>query len=140
LAIALIAVPAILIGLLAMHVLTNGGVTEASTPHASTTHTRDAAPAQSPEHATASTLIPIDNPMSGGCGGECAPNHGMPSHDMLSMICVLALLITLVLLIPQLTLTRWEQLRRALLALIAKAASLAPPSPPSLHVLSISRT
>lgn len=136
--IALFAVPAILVGLLAVHVLADSGMTEASAPHASSTHPGDAAPAQSPEHA----MVPAVSTNNSGsdCGGECGPSHDMPSHDTLSMICVLALLISVLLLIPPLILTRWEQLRRDILALITKAAALAPPTPPSLHVLSISRT
>jgi hypothetical protein len=59
---------------------------------------------------------------------------------MLGMICVLALLVTVVLLSLHLTLIRWEELRRIVPELVAKAAALTPPPPPSLHVLSISRT
>ena len=69
------------------------------------------------------------------CGGFCGP-----SHDMLGMICVLALLVTVVLLSLHLILIRWEELRRIVTTLAANAAALAPPAPPSLHVLSISRT
>ncbi len=132
LVIALFAVPAILLGLLAMHVLANGGMTEASSPHASS-------PAHSPEQSMA-MAVSSDSQSPAYCGGECGPNHNMPNHDMLSMICVLALLISVLLLVPPLILTRWQELRRDILALIAKTAALAPPDPPSLHALSISRT
>lgn len=127
LVIALFAVPAILLGLLAMHVLANGGMTEASSPHASS-------PAHSPEQSMA-MAVSSDSQSPAYCGGECGPNH-----NMLSMICVLALLISVLLLVPPLILTRWQELRRDILALIAKTAALAPPDPPSLHALSISRT
>jgi hypothetical protein len=65
---------------------------------------------------------------------------GPIGHDMLTMICVLALLITVVLLTLHLILLRWEELRRFVSGLAVKAAALAPLQPPSLHILSISRT
>ena len=72
---------------------------------------------------------------AGDCGGLCGA-----THDMLGMICVLALLVTLVLIALRLVLIRWEDLRRVIGELAAKAAAVAPPTPPSLLVLSISRT
>lgn len=135
LAIALFAVPAILIGLLAMHVLTNDGMTDSSASHATSSHATDSALAHSEEPAVAAAMNPGAWVPDEDCGGLCGPGH-----DMLSMICVLALLVTIVLLTLHLVLSRWEELRRVLLALIAKAVALAPPTPPSLYVLSISRT
>lgn len=125
--IAVFAVPAILIGLLAMHVLTTAGTGDSSASAAMATH-----------HMSDTTLMseaPGAPSPAGDCGGFCGP-----SHDMLGMICVLALLVTVVLLSLHLILIRWEELRRVVTDLAAKAAALAPPAPPSLHVLSVSRT
>lgn len=130
--IALFAVPAILIGLLAMHVLTTTGIGDSPT-------SSSAMPAHHPTTGTPSDEFAATSPgmpaSSEDCGGMCGP-----SHDMLGMVCVLALLATVILLSLHLVLIRWEQLRRFVHALPAKAAALAPPVPPSLHVLSISRT
>jgi hypothetical protein len=130
--IALVAVPAILIGLLAMHVLmtTDGG------------HF-DTLPAASMHHETGpvSTLGMTEavgvatTPPSQECGGMCGPDH-----DMLGMICLLALLVTSVLLTLRLVYVRWADLRRAIIAFSVPGPALAPPRAPSLHVLSISRT
>jgi len=133
LALALFAVPAILIGLLAMHVLTNDGMTE-TVSQATSAHTA-AAPAHSPGEGAAASMGTRTPVPAEDCEAVC-----MPSHDMLGMICVLALLVTLVLFALRLILIRWEELRQALLGLAARAVALAPPTPPSLHVLSISRT
>jgi len=130
--IALFAVPAILVGLLAMHVLTTTGMSNSPTSSG----------AMAAHHLTTGTLTDESVATSPGmpvptedCGGLCGP-----SHDMLGMICVLALLAAVILLSLHLVLIRWEQLRRFVHALPAKAAALAPPAPPSLHILSISRT
>lgn len=135
LAIALFAVPAILIGLLAMHVLTTGGMSEPAAPQPMSAHASDSALVHSPDAEMASVLGAGMPAPAEDCGGLCGP-----SHEMLGMICVLALLVTVVLLTLHLILIRWEQMRRTVTALAAKAAALAPPAPPSLHVLSISRT
>jgi hypothetical protein len=139
LAIALFAVPAILVGLLAMHVLVTAGMSESSAAHAISGHTSDTALVHGADEGAASATAPAPAPSmpvpAEDCGGLCGP-----SHDMLNMICVLALLVTMVLLTLHLILIRWEKLRRIVAALVAKAAALAPPAPPSLHVLSISRT
>ena len=129
LAVALFAVPAILIGLLGMHVLTTGSTSEAQDHHSSvmlaSTVASDVAMVLSP-----GTASQIDT-----CGTAC-----MPSHDMLGMMCVLALLAGAILLHLQFVLTGWPGFTRILGAAQLKAASVAPPAPPSLHVLSISRT
>ncbi len=70
-----------------------------------------------------------------GCDGSCGP-----SHDMLGMICILALLVTVVLFTSHMVRDGWRPLKGIVFAFVAKAAALAPPPPPSLHVLSISRT
>ena len=135
LVIALVAVPAILVGLLAMHVLANGGMSESGSPRAITAHTAMAELAHSAEAAMATAPDPSMPLPAGDCGGMCGP-----SHDMLGMICVLALLATVVLLAAHLVLIRWEELRRVVATLLANASAMAPLEPPSLHVLSISRT
>ncbi|CAN5212015.1 hypothetical protein BH11ACT2_BH11ACT2_01660 [soil metagenome] len=127
------AVPAILIGLLAMHVLTAGSMNEApmaSPSIVSVAHHSDAA-ATPAGMGTAPSL----EKSAGDCGGPC-----MPSHDMFNMLCVLALLATVILFAARLLLSSWPVLMSVLSKLHRKAVSLAPPLPPSLHVLSISRT
>ncbi len=133
LAIALFAVPAILVGLLAMHVLTAAGVSESGASHAMSGPTAGAPPHSSEAGMAARTSPNMPAPTE-DCGGQCGP-----SHDMLSMICVLALLATIILLTLHLILIRWGELRRIVTALTAKASAL-PLAPPSLYVLSISRT
>ncbi len=137
LAIALFAVPAILVGLLAMHVLITGGMSDAgASPASPNHHASEAAIVASGDAGMAMGDPSPDAPAPAeGCGGLCGPGH-----DMLGMICVLALLVTVVLLSLHLILIRWEAVQRVVAALVAKAAALAPPAPPSLHVLSISRT
>lgn len=129
LALALFAVPAILVGLLAMHVLTTGNMTDTADHHSSV----------SLAAAAGDDMAMVPNPGTGSladdCGGVC-----MPSHDMLGMMCVLALLAGAILFALQLALTGWPTLTRILRPLHLRAAALAPPTPPSLHVLSISRT
>lgn len=132
LAIALLAVPAILVGLLAMHVLATGGMGSSGAAHPAGGHGSAVALVHEAHDASANPSMPAP---AEDCGGLCGP-----SHDMLGMICVLALLVTMVLLTFQLILIRWEQLRSVGAAILAMAASLASPAPPSLHVLSISRT
>lgn len=132
LVIAFFAVPAILIGLLAMHVLTAGGMSDTSASVAMTTHHMGAAPSDMEQAIPVSPVMPA---LPERCGGPCGPGH-----DMLGMICVLALLVTVVLLTLHLVMIRWEELRRFITTLAAKAATLATPTPPSLHILSISRT
>ena len=130
--IALLAVPAILVGLLAMHVLTTTGMGDTSASAATPAHHMGEASLVANESAAGNPAMPSP---AEDCGGLCGPGH-----DMLGMICVLALLVTVVLLALHLILIRWEELWRVITTLTAKAAALAPPAPPSLHVLSISRT
>ena len=122
--IALLAVPAILIGLLAMHFL-------ASESLAPESHSMTASAADSPMVAVAHNEAPA--PV--GCDEMCAP-----THDMLGMACVLALLVSADLIIFHVFLFRFRTLGAALRQIVARLSALAPPAPPSLHVLSISRT
>lgn len=125
LAIVLLAVPAILVGLLAMHVLTTGAShAPASTVQASTVMSDSATDTLSP-HAHETT----------DCDGLCGPEH-----DMVGMACILALLMTALLLTVRLTLLRWPAPLTLASTIVADLANLAPPQPPSLLVLSISRT
>lgn len=131
LALVLLAVPAILVGLLAMHVLTTG---PSHAPAAHSAEDHEHAPLIMGELAATSAL--------GGptfdatdCGGDCGPEH-----DMLGMACVLALLLTALLLTVHLTLLRWGTARAIASTIMGRIAALAPPRPPSLLVLSISRT
>lgn len=131
--VAMFSVLAILVGLVAMHVLT-GGMNEAtavSLPTASAIHHAHEVPA------------PADMPMTpshGAPAGDCGGGPCMPGHDMLNMLCVLALLVTVILFALQLLLSGWPALTRVVSTLQRNAVALAPPAPPSLHVLSISRT
>ena len=124
LAIILLAVPAILVGLLAMHVLTTGA-SHAPNAHESASHVSIAVG----ESATARSHETTN------CDGVCGPEH-----DMLGMACILALLITALVLTVHLTLLRWGSARAVADTIMARIAALAPPQPPSLLVLSISRT
>lgn len=137
LAIVLFAVPAIVVGLVAMHVLTTGGMSDAGASAASETHhAPDMALVQARDADTAMVaLTSSPSAPAEDCAGLCAPDH-----DMLGMMCALALLVTVVLFTVHLSLTDWHPLKRVATALVAKAAALAPPPPPSLHALSISRT
>lgn len=122
--IALLAVPAILMGLLAMHFL-------ASESLAPESHSMTASVAESPMIEDAHN----EAPAPAGCDEMCAP-----THDMLGMACVLALLVLAVLIIVHLFLYRFRALGAELRLIVARLSALAPPAPPSLHVLSISRT
>ena len=132
LAIVLLIVPAILAGLLAMHVLTTANVSHASPASASQTDNHAATPAH--QSAPTGTLVAHHHEAT-GCEGTCPPEH-----DMLGMACILALLMTALLLLVHLTLLRWVSPRNLTNSIMARIAALAPPQPPSLLFLSISRT
>lgn len=121
----LLAVPTILVGLLAMHTLTVSHVTRASDIHV-------AAMVDGESH-NESVSAPTKQPI--GCGGLCAGDH-----DMLSTACILALLVSVLIVTIQLLFVRWRMLRVVALRFLESLATLAPPVPPSLHALSISRT
>ncbi|MFD1716140.1 DUF6153 family protein [Amnibacterium flavum] len=122
----LLAVVALLLGLLAMHSL------NLDTAHA-------AMPAGGTAHAEAHLTMPAGSDEHvGDCGNDCAPEH-----SMLTMACVLALLVGSALIAGAAvrsfrnTSAPW---RVAPLAGLPALAVLIPPKPPSLLVLSISRT
>lgn len=127
------AVPAILIGLLAMHVLTAGSMNEATM--ASPSIVSGAHHLGAAATPTGMGTAPSPEKSAGNCAGPC-----MPSHDMFNMLCVLALLAAVILFAARLLLSSWPVLMSVLSTLHRKAVSLAPPLPPSLHALSISRT
>lgn len=122
--VAFVAVPAILVGLLAMHFL--AGFDEVGTS------TMAMSPAT---ESSAATLM--SDPAEAGCGVACATSSAMT----MSMACVLALLVTVIILSAVIAFTRRDpELPHRLMSLWrGRIASLPPPVPPSLHVLSISR-
>jgi hypothetical protein len=114
-------IAAILVGLLAMHSL--------NTPAA---HAEPAAAASIHEMAITShgDAQPSTHDHCGDCGGH---------HNMLAMVCVLALLvITLLLLLPGPGITWMAALRRA--GPFPLTGVMTPSKPPSLLVFCISRT
>lgn len=129
LALVFLAVPAILVGLLAMHVLTTG-TSHAPDAHTSASHTSSVA-----SGSTSADNLAGHSHETANCDGACGPEH-----DMLGMACVLALLMTALLLVLQLTLLRWGSPFSIASRVVARFAARAPARPPSLLVLSISRT
>jgi hypothetical protein len=126
----LLAVPAILFGLLAMHGLTTsslGGSQTVMTVTDQATHVVG--------NFTPVTMIPTFPLQAQNCDGGCGPNQ-----EMLGMACVLTLLFTVLIFALHPALSQREEIRNTISALAAKVLALAPPSPPSLHYLSISRT
>ncbi len=122
----LFAVPAVLIGLFAMHVLAASG--DPAGQHVSMSVT--SATAQVTDATPASTA-------ARGCGEFCGPNH-----DMGAMTCMLAVLLTELTLAALVAFSGWVSAGAALTALgrvVARPQGLAPPLPPSLSLLSISR-
>jgi hypothetical protein len=131
-AIALFVVPAILIGLVAMHVLMSDSTHDPSQSHAMGTYTTDTAMGPAEGAAASGSFAPRTRV---ACGGWCDP-----SHDMIGMLCVFTLVVTGIFLTLHLILIRWAVLRQIVPALAATAAALARPPTLSLHALSISRT
>lgn len=123
-ALALLAVPAILIGLIAMHLLASDALAPENHPMSVSVADGSALLVSQDE-----TLAPQ------GCDEMCAP-----MDDMLGMACVLALLVSAVLLVLRVIFSRSHTVGSALRPRMARISALAPPPPPSLHVLSISRT
>jgi hypothetical protein len=122
----LFAAPALMVGLLAMHVLAASGDTTGQ--HASMSVT---APV-----AQMTDSIPGDATV-GACDQFCGP-----THDMGAMACLLALLLTTFTIAALVAFRGWisaESLLSVLALMAARLSSLAPPSPPSLTFLSISR-
>ncbi|OJX78863.1 DUF6153 family protein [Leifsonia sp. 71-9] len=143
-------VAAIVVGLLAMHVITATSTDHTGHHTAATTHEHtdtmlmtDTSPAgaAATTHEHTDTMLMTDTSPAGAattdCNGACESGH-----NMASMACLLALLITTLILTVRVIISRWgSDLYRLVAALSAALpAALAPPSPPSLLALSISRT
>ena len=128
-AFAMLAVPALLIGMLAMHFLS--GLTGPGAP----AHEMTAPVAMTSVVHTMGGAYPA--PIAQDCSAPCAP-----ANEMTAMACLmLALLFVFVLLSPSLSGRKGWWVPRAMLTRISVAlAELVPPRPPSLTVLSISRT
>jgi hypothetical protein len=125
----LLAVPAIMAGILAMHFLTGLSATGAPSHQMDAPLTVVAAP-----HLMGETDAV---PTADGCSTVCSP-----THEMTAMACLLlVLLVALVLLGASVGGPLGWLSPRAMLSRISVAlAGLAPPKTPSLTVLSISRT
>jgi hypothetical protein len=125
-AVLVLGVAAIVVGLLAMHVISGGD----RTSHHTAVSTQ--------QHGDTMTMMGT-SPVSAAvdCNGTCESGHNMGS-----MACLLALLITTIILTVRVIITRWgSDLYRLIAALsAAMPATVAPRLPPSLLTLSISRT
>jgi hypothetical protein len=126
----IIAIPGILIGLLAMHFMVTPAASH--TPHASGVVAEISAPHD--EQRSVGYESAHSHPVA-QCDGLCGPEH-----DMLGMACILALLLTALWATARLAVLQWGSPRAAIGVLVAGASTLLPPRPPSLLALSISRT
>ncbi|WP_152030945.1 DUF6153 family protein [Agromyces aureus] len=133
-----LAVPSVLIGLLAMHVLSGA----ASQPSAATHHTIAVVAASDESHHEGATNAASHDPSasasattSAACGPACEQEHGM-----LTMACLLALLVAALTLLAAAQVHRGAWMLRPIRFLGVFLSAPAQPSPPSLIALSISRT
>ncbi len=125
--VSLAAVVTIVVGLLAMHSLNLEHSGSASAVSSTTAASHHNATMVAGEEAGSAT---------DACGGApCAPEHSMTV-----MACILALLVSLLLVGAIRVVTAWTPVRKRTAAVVAQWASLPLPSPPSLHALCISRT
>lgn len=125
----LAAIGAILVGLIAMHSFTFEGGHSGHAAASAVTESLD-------HHVTASaaeTTMADQTAGPAGCDGEC-------EHSMTVMACILALMVTLIVLGASRATLISAGIRRVLSPVLELKATLAPAVPPSLHVLSISRT
>lgn len=125
----LLAVPAVVAGMLAMHFLTG-----LSAPSESAHRMNSATVVASAPHAMgeADTVAAAED-----CSAECAP-----THEMTAMACLMLVLLVVFVLLASSTggLLGWVSPRVVLARISVALAALAPPDPPSLTALSISRT
>jgi hypothetical protein len=131
---ALVAVPLIVLGILAMHFLASGSPVVDSVGESTSSH----AMVES-GHTHPGSSEPAPAASADDCDGMCAAGHNMPGHSLMATVCVLALMIYVLLFIVPVTWTRWAlsgALPRSVTALLA---TLAPRWPPSLSMLSLSR-
>jgi Family of unknown function (DUF6153) len=122
--ITLAVVASIVVGLLAMHSL-NLDYGHSDSTVASASH-----------HGTAMTAG--DARVS--AADDCGYTPCTPEHSMMAMACILALLISVLLIGTIRMVTVWRPLRDGVVSLHEPWASLPMPIPPSLHALCISRT
>jgi hypothetical protein len=127
-ALAVLAVAAIVAGILAMHFLTGLPTVGAQA------HPMSAGAAAAPlPHAMGDSA---PEPSADGCSVSCSPQHQMGAMACL----LLALLASVLLVLASRSPHAWLSLRSSLARLSVLVMALAPPRPPSLTVLSISRT
>lgn len=127
-------VTAVIIGLLAMHTLNLHGTAAADAP--ATMSMSAAVDQPTAHHATAEMHVPGGSPS--GSGMSCA-GCTTDDHTGMAMMCVLALLLALLLLVPPRVVHGWT---RSMLrpSLVEDLTAQIRPLTPSLHVLCISRT
>ena len=142
----------VLVGLLGMHVLnfsSGHGGHDTRSPAALMASDHEAIgagmiggelpAADSDRHATGATAAPLAPAGDAHCPGSC--EDPAPSHVMLMVGCVLALLAGFILLlIPLMLGYSWHSLVLAIRSLPLAGGVLPRPRPPSLIILSISRT
>lgn len=134
---------ALLVGLLAMHVVVSGG----HSGHAHSADSSASSTAPAADHtahelhamATVPALAALPAPMLDAAGDPC-DGTCPPAHTLIAMTCIIALLISVLILVVAVILRRWVRLRHGIRSLASRVAGLAFPDPPSLLVLSISRT
>jgi Family of unknown function (DUF6153) len=128
---------ALLVGLLATHVVISGGHSghahSADSSASSTVPTADHTAHEL--HAMAALPAAMLGAAADPCDGTCPP-----AHTVIAMTCIIALLISVLVLVVAVIVRRWVRLSHGIRSLASRVAGLAFPDPPSLLVLSISRT
>ena len=114
-----------MVGLLAMHSLNLEHTSSESTVASATASAHHAG------MATGDNLVGTAD----DCAGPCAPEHSMTA-----MVCILALLVSLLLIGAIRVVAGWKPFWRWVASITERVAALPLPAPPSLHALSISRT
>ena len=132
---ALLLVTAVIVGLLAMHTLNLHGTAAADAPAAMSMSMSMSTSAHESGHvgtdmAALGGVAGDDGTSCAGCGGD--------EHAGMAMMCVLALLLVLLLVVPPSASRGW--MRVALLTPLTDPLTARLPCAPSLHVLCISRT
>ena len=125
-----LAVPALLVGLLAMHVLSGAPIQADTTTHHPVVLTDDAS-----HHEANTALAGHDPAESAACGPACGQDH-----EMLAMACLLALLVAALTLLAAAQVHRGTWMLRPIRFLGVFVSAPPEPRPPSLTALSISRT
>ena len=125
-----LAVPALLVGLLAMHVL-SGAASQAGT----TTHHPVVLADDASHHEGTTATAGHDPAESAACGPACGQDH-----EMLAMACLLALLVAALTLLAAARVHRGTWMLRPIRFRGLFVSAPTEPRPPSLTALSISRT